>query len=82
MARALLDCVCLPESEIPVKALLWLTVAAVTVCSCHGREVRCDRPDTIQVPGRGNEDHRVGERRKTMTLKWEAPWSPSRDRVR
>ena len=39
MARALLNRVGLPESEFPVKALLWSTVAAVTVCGCDGREV-------------------------------------------
>jgi Domain of unknown function (DUF5666) len=44
MARALLDCVRLPESEIPVKALLWLTVAAVTVGSCDGRAVHAISP--------------------------------------
>jgi|KBSSwiStaDraftv2_1062776.scaffolds.fasta_scaffold1172383_2 hypothetical protein len=45
MARALLDCVRLPESEIPVKALLWSTVAAVTVYSCDGREVLASSPE-------------------------------------
>ena len=44
MARALLLCVRLPESEIPVKALLWSTVAAVTVCSCNGREIHAISP--------------------------------------
>ncbi len=50
MARALLNCVRLPESEIPVKALLWLTVAAVTVCSCHGREVHAISPIPSRSP--------------------------------
>jgi Domain of unknown function (DUF5666) len=44
MAQALLDSVRLPEPEIPVKALLWSTVAAVTVCGCDGREVLAISP--------------------------------------
>jgi Domain of unknown function (DUF5666) len=38
MARALLDRVRLPNTEIPLKALLWSTVAALTVCGCHARQ--------------------------------------------
>jgi len=38
MARALLNCVRLPEPETPVKALLWSTVAALALCGCHARQ--------------------------------------------
>ena len=38
MARALLNSVCLPDTGIPLKALLWSIVAALAVCGCHARQ--------------------------------------------
>ena len=38
MARALLESLCLPDTEIHLKALLWSTVAALAVCGCHARQ--------------------------------------------
>jgi hypothetical protein len=48
LARALLDCVRLPNTGIPLKALLWSTVAALAVCGCHARqaEARSSPPTT------------------------------------
>ena len=54
MARALLNCVRLPNIEIPLKVLLWSTVAALAVCGCHARQAEAlpSPPTTLAAPTR------------------------------
>ena len=48
MARALLLFLyACPNTETPLKALMWSTVAAVAVCACHGREVQAISPPPL-----------------------------------
>jgi len=43
-----------PVSEIPLKALLWSTVAALTVCGCHARQAEAlsSPPTSLAAPTR------------------------------
>lgn len=59
MAQALLNCVRLPSSEIPVKTLLWSTVVAATVCGFPGREAEAMAAAQTTFRAAGKNETRV-----------------------